>query len=38
MVKDIQYGAYSLPIDVSWIGSDAYNCWSAAECEEHGLC
>jgi hypothetical protein len=37
-VKGIEYGEYSLPAEVLWIGFDAYNCWDAAECEENGLC
>jgi hypothetical protein len=37
-VKGIEYGAYSLPPEVDWIGGDDYGCWGEKECQVHGHC
>jgi len=36
-VKGIEFGEYSLPPEVNWIGFDHYGCWAADECA-HGHC
>jgi hypothetical protein len=36
--KGIEYGAFSLPPEVDWIGFDNYGCWAEAECEQLGKC
>ena len=37
-VKGIEFGAYSLPSEVDWIGFDAYGCWGEAECAQGHCC
>ena len=37
-VRGIEFGAYSLPPEVDWIGGDQYGCWAEEECDTLGEC
>lgn len=37
-VRGIEFGAYSLPPEVDWIGGDQYGCWAEEECDTLGDC
>jgi hypothetical protein len=37
-VRGIEFGAFSLPPEVDWIGGDDYGCWGQEQCQQHGYC